>query len=78
MNAMPQTSFACRQVLNTKNPARRVPNKEVLGMKRILGGLAVVSALALSLTGCAASNGAGGADDGLIKVGFAQTGSESG
>ena len=47
-------------------------------MKRILGGLAVVSALALALTGCAASGGAGGTDDGLIKVGFAQTGSESG
>ena len=45
-------------------------------MKKFLGGLAVAGALALSLTGCAASGG--GADDGLITVGFAQTGSESG
>ena len=47
-------------------------------MKKILGGLAVVGALALSLTGCTGTNGGGAADDGLITVGFAQTGSESG
>jgi ABC-type sugar transport system substrate-binding protein len=45
-------------------------------MKKILGGLAVVSALALTLTGCAGTPGT--TDDGLITVGFAQTGSESG
>ena len=45
-------------------------------MKKILGGLALVGAVALTLTGCAAPGGA--ADDGLITVGFAQTGSESG
>jgi ABC-type sugar transport system substrate-binding protein len=44
--------------------------------KVLLGGLAVASAMALALTGCAASGG--GDDDGLITVGFAQTGSESG
>ncbi len=44
--------------------------------KVLLGGLAVASAMALALTGCAASGG--GEDDGLITVGFAQTGSESG
>lgn len=47
-------------------------------MKKILGGLAVVGALALSLTGCTGTTGGGAADDGLITVGFAQTGSESG
>ena len=46
-------------------------------MKKILGGLAVVGAIALTLTGCSGASG-GGADDGLITVGFAQTGSESG
>ncbi|HWM32818.1 MAG TPA: ABC transporter substrate-binding protein [Pseudolysinimonas sp.] len=45
-------------------------------MKKILGGLVAISAVALALTGCAGSGG--GADDGLITVGFAQTGSESG
>ncbi len=47
-------------------------------MKKILGGLAVVGALALSLTGCTGTTGGDAADDGLITVGFAQTGSESG
>src|SRR5213083_835002 len=49
-------------------------------MKRFLGGLAAVGAIALALTGCAgggAGAGGGGGDD-LITVGFAQTGSESG
>ena len=45
-------------------------------MKKLIGGVAAVAALAISLTGCA--GGTGGADDGLITVGFAQTGSESG
>ncbi|MDZ4046145.1 MAG: ABC transporter substrate-binding protein [Rhodoglobus sp.] len=45
-------------------------------MKKILGGIAAVSLAAIALTGCAASGG--GEDDGLITVGFAQTGSESG
>jgi simple sugar transport system substrate-binding protein len=46
-------------------------------MKKLITGIAVMGALALAMTGCAAG-GAGGADDGLITVGFAQTGSESG
>lgn len=46
-------------------------------MKKFLGGLAVVGALSLALTGCTGSTGGGGDDD-LITVGFAQTGSESG
>jgi ABC-type sugar transport system substrate-binding protein len=45
-------------------------------MKKIIGGIAIAAALTLTATGC--SGGAGGADDGLITVGFAQTGSESG
>ena len=46
-------------------------------MKKILGGLAVVGALALTLSGCTGNAPGGGGDD-LITVGFAQTGSESG
>jgi ABC-type sugar transport system substrate-binding protein len=46
-------------------------------MKKVLGGLAVIGAIALTLTGCAGGAGGGGGDD-LITVGFAQTGSESG
>lgn len=46
-------------------------------MKKIIGGLAIAAAVALTATGCAGGAG-GGADDGLITVGFAQTGSESG
>ena len=46
-------------------------------MKKILGGIAIAAALTLTATGCAGGAG-GGADDGLITVGFAQTGSESG
>ena len=46
--------------------------------KKILSGIVVVgAALALTLSGCAAG-GAGSSDDGVITVGFAQTGSESG
>ena len=45
--------------------------------KKIIGGFAMVGAIALALTGCAGSN-APAADDGIITVGFAQTGSESG
>ncbi len=44
--------------------------------KNLIGGIAVAAALALTVSGCA--GGAGGEDDGLITVGFAQTGSESG
>ena len=49
-------------------------------MKKILGGIAVVGAVALALTGCAGggNGGGGGGGDELISVGFAQTGSESG
>jgi len=46
-------------------------------MKKLITGIAVMGALALAMTGCAAGGG-GGTDDGLITVGFAQTGSESG
>ena len=46
-------------------------------MKKLITGIAVAGALALAMTGCAAGGG-GGEDDGLITVGFAQTGSESG
>ncbi|MEO8095849.1 MAG: ABC transporter substrate-binding protein [Pseudolysinimonas sp.] len=46
-------------------------------MKKLISGIAVVGALALTLTGCAGGAG-GAADDGIITVGFAQTGSESG
>src|SRR5690606_7195370 len=49
-------------------------------MKKILAGVALVGAVALSMTGCATDggNGGGGGGDELITVGFAQTGSESG
>ena len=47
--------------------------------KKILGGIAIASALAFALTGCAPSGGSGdGGGDELVTVGFAQTGSESG
>ena len=45
-------------------------------MKKLITGIGVAGALALAMTGCAGAGG--GADDGLITVGFAQTGSESG
>ncbi|MBN9606504.1 MAG: ABC transporter substrate-binding protein [Actinomycetales bacterium] len=45
-------------------------------MKKILATVAVAAAALAGLSGCAA--GGGGSDDGLITVGFAQTGSESG
>jgi simple sugar transport system substrate-binding protein len=44
--------------------------------KKLIGGIALAATLALTATGCA--GGGGGSDDGLITVGFAQTGSESG
>ncbi len=44
--------------------------------KNLIGGIALAAAVALTATGCA--GGGGGEDDGLITVGFAQTGSESG
>ncbi|NYF11019.1 ABC-type sugar transport system substrate-binding protein [Leifsonia sp. AK011] len=46
--------------------------------KKILGGIAIASALTFALTGCAASGGSNGGGDELVTVGFAQTGSESG
>jgi ABC-type sugar transport system substrate-binding protein len=46
--------------------------------KKLIGGIALAAALALTATGCAGNNGGGGDDDELITVGFAQTGSESG
>ena len=49
--------------------------------KRFLAGVALVGALALVTAGCGSSSndaGAGGKSDKPIKVGFAQTGSESG
>ena len=46
-------------------------------MKKLITGVAVMGALALAMTGCAGAGG-GGTDDGVITVGFAQTGSESG
>lgn len=47
-------------------------------MKKLISGIAVMGALALAMTGCAGAAAGGGADDGVITVGFAQTGSESG
>ncbi len=48
-------------------------------MKKLISGIAIVGALALAMTGCAGgAGGGGGTDDGVITVGFAQTGSESG
>jgi simple sugar transport system substrate-binding protein len=48
-------------------------------MKKLISGIAIVGALALAMTGCAGgAGGGGGEDDGIITVGFAQTGSESG
>jgi ABC-type sugar transport system substrate-binding protein len=47
-------------------------------MKRLISGIAIAGSLALALTGCGGAGGGGGADDGIITVGFAQTGSESG
>src|SRR6187401_3713266 len=48
--------------------------------KKFLAGGALRAALALVATGCAGSSvdGADAGDDGLVSVGFAQTGSESG
>ncbi|MEV4686096.1 ABC transporter substrate-binding protein [Microbacterium sp. LWH3-1.2] len=50
--------------------------------KTLLAGFALLGALALTATGCAstddASGDAGGDGDGVVTVGFAQTGSESG
>lgn len=46
--------------------------------KKLIGGIALAAALALTATGCAGNNPGGGGDDELITVGFAQTGSESG
>lgn len=46
--------------------------------KRLIGGLAVAATLALAATGCAGGGAGGGDEGGLITVGFAQTGSESG
>src|SRR6478609_4983558 len=48
--------------------------------KKFLAGGALLAALARVATGCAGSSGDGAdaGDDGLITVGFAQTGSESG
>jgi simple sugar transport system substrate-binding protein len=48
-------------------------------MKKFFGAIAVVGALALTLTGCAGGGGANSAGGGkVVTVGFAQTGSESG
>ena len=47
-----------------------------MNKKRLIGGIALAATLALAATGC--SGAGGGTDDGLITVGFAQTGSESG
>src|SRR6478752_10885630 len=48
-------------------------------MKKLISGIAIAGVLALGVTGCAGGGGAGGGDDdGVITVGFAQTGSESG
>ena len=48
-------------------------------MKKSLAAIAIIGAAALALTGCAGgAGGGGGEDDGVITVGFAQTGSESG
>jgi simple sugar transport system substrate-binding protein len=47
-------------------------------MKKLISGIAVVGALALTLTGCAGGGAGGGGGDDVITVGFAQTGSESG
>ena len=50
-------------------------------MKKILSGIALAGVIAIAMTGCAGGGGAGGgdgSDDGIITVGFAQTGSESG
>ena len=49
--------------------------------KKIIAGVAFLGALALTATGCAGGGGAAGGNgggDGVITVGFAQTGSESG
>ena len=45
---------------------------------KLISGIAVAGALAIAMTGCAASNNGGGGGDDLITVGFAQTGNESG
>ena len=46
--------------------------------KKFLGGIAVVGAIALGLTGCSAGGAGTAGGDKVITVGFAQTGSESG
>lgn len=48
-------------------------------MRKSIAAIAIIGAAALALTGCAGgAGGGGGDDDGVITVGFAQTGSESG
>ncbi|MGE3193288.1 MAG: ABC transporter substrate-binding protein [Microbacteriaceae bacterium] len=48
-------------------------------MRKSFAAIAIIGAAALALTGCAGgAGGSGGEDDGVITVGFAQTGSESG
>lgn len=48
-------------------------------MRKSIAAIAIIGAAALALTGCAGGAGGGaGEDDGVITVGFAQTGSESG
>lgn len=48
-------------------------------MRKSIAAIAIIGAAALALTGCAGgAGGGGGEDDGVITVGFAQTGSESG
>lgn len=48
-------------------------------MRKSIAAIAIIGAAALALTGCAGgAGGSGGEDDGVITVGFAQTGSESG
>jgi len=46
--------------------------------KKLIGGIALAAALALTATGCASGGAGGGGGDDVITVGFAQTGSESG
>jgi galactofuranose transport system substrate-binding protein len=64
---------------DTKPATQPDQDEEVLEVKKFLSTITIVGAAALVLSGCAGPGaGAGGGDDDLITVGFAQTGSESG
>ncbi len=63
---------------DTKPATQPDQDEEVLEVKKFLSTITIVGAAALVLSGCTSPGAANSGDDGLITVGFAQTGSESG